>query len=378
MKADTMNEKTIELSDILSAALQSGVAHNNGAGGQYLLCATEPQLVKFAAVIAGRFRAASEPGEVASFDAWWYGWDGVRQRQVAYLGWPCTKELAASIWNDARLASMATSPASEAQAGWSAGTEDADGNPLVTVRADELRALAEFASGPGLSAWRIDGDMMQRDVLATRMQVVAANALASAPQPASSPVAAEGQKAEAPLLDSIEVARLWEAFRITDEGQRAVEYLVDRSIVSHLSTVHGALFVAFRAGLNATPTASMADAAEAPMATLIVKREYHDNGQGPRDTKGYILAVAVAHDDAEKLPLGRYRLYAHPLPEATLGPRGENAGGVVEALSEQTIMQAGFDNAKVLVGDFAIGARWAQRACATAWGLRIAEKGDAS
>jgi hypothetical protein len=40
----------------------------------------------------------------ATFDDWWYGHDGVRQRQVAYLGWPCTKELAETIWNGARAA----------------------------------------------------------------------------------------------------------------------------------------------------------------------------------------------------------------------------------------------------------------------------------
>jgi hypothetical protein len=49
--------------------------------------------------------SAAEAGQVlATFEDWWYGHDGMRQRQVAYLGWPCTKELAQSIWNDARAA----------------------------------------------------------------------------------------------------------------------------------------------------------------------------------------------------------------------------------------------------------------------------------
>lgn len=33
--------------DILKLAQSSGLAHNNGAGGQYLLCATEAQLAAF-------------------------------------------------------------------------------------------------------------------------------------------------------------------------------------------------------------------------------------------------------------------------------------------------------------------------------------------
>lgn len=78
----------------------------------------------------------------------------------------------------AAIAQDRASRGGDAADGWGAGTEDADGNPLVTVRADELRGLAEFAAGPGLSAWRIDGDMVRREVLATRMQVLAAAALA--------------------------------------------------------------------------------------------------------------------------------------------------------------------------------------------------------
>jgi Lar family restriction alleviation protein len=51
------------LPEVLNAALRSGIAHNNGAGGQYLLCATEAQLLKFAAAIAQdrAARAQAEP-----------------------------------------------------------------------------------------------------------------------------------------------------------------------------------------------------------------------------------------------------------------------------------------------------------------------------
>jgi hypothetical protein len=38
----------IKLTDVLAAALSSGIAHNNGAGGWYLLCANEQQLLNFA------------------------------------------------------------------------------------------------------------------------------------------------------------------------------------------------------------------------------------------------------------------------------------------------------------------------------------------
>lgn len=40
------------LAELLKAAQRSGIAHNNGAGGQYLLCATEQQLLAFGAVLS--------------------------------------------------------------------------------------------------------------------------------------------------------------------------------------------------------------------------------------------------------------------------------------------------------------------------------------
>jgi len=43
-----------KVEDILHAAQRHGLAHNHGAGGQYLLCATEAQLVAFAEALADR------------------------------------------------------------------------------------------------------------------------------------------------------------------------------------------------------------------------------------------------------------------------------------------------------------------------------------
>ncbi len=71
-----------DLSEVLNAALRSGIAHNNGAGGQYLLCATEAQLLRFAAAVAQdrAARAQAEP-VAANVDAM------VNQ----FLGWPLPK-----------------------------------------------------------------------------------------------------------------------------------------------------------------------------------------------------------------------------------------------------------------------------------------------
>lgn len=80
-----------------------------------------------------------------------------------------------------RMIAATPAPVDEVPARWIAGTKDGDGNPLVTILVDELRALAEFAVGPGLSAWRIDGEMVRREALSARMRVVAANALVSTP-----------------------------------------------------------------------------------------------------------------------------------------------------------------------------------------------------
>lgn len=42
----------MNLPDVLTIAKRSGIAHNNGAGGQYVLCATEAQLLAFAQALA--------------------------------------------------------------------------------------------------------------------------------------------------------------------------------------------------------------------------------------------------------------------------------------------------------------------------------------
>lgn len=55
----TAETNAAALAEILASAQRSGLAHNNGAGGQYLLCATESQLLKFAALL--RAGAAKVP-----------------------------------------------------------------------------------------------------------------------------------------------------------------------------------------------------------------------------------------------------------------------------------------------------------------------------
>ncbi|CAN7446928.1 hypothetical protein LJR066_002790 [Acidovorax sp. LjRoot66] len=60
-----------DLKSILTAALRSGIAHNNGAGGQYLLCATEAQLCAFAAALAPTEAAAMAATVPAAEPMFW-------------------------------------------------------------------------------------------------------------------------------------------------------------------------------------------------------------------------------------------------------------------------------------------------------------------
>lgn len=55
------NQTTEALAEILKKAQQCGLAHNNGAGGQYLLCATEAQLLAFGAALSSQPPAPREP-----------------------------------------------------------------------------------------------------------------------------------------------------------------------------------------------------------------------------------------------------------------------------------------------------------------------------
>lgn len=110
----------------------------------------------------------------------------------------------------------------------------------------------------------------------------------------------------------------------------------------------------------ATPTASMANAAE-PVAVVL-----------NRVSDGKTHKGASLHQNGLDLPVGTL-LYATP------GPRGENAGGVVELTDEA--VNAAWEQAladKDAASSLDAFAKLIQRACATAWGLRIAEKGDAS
>ena len=51
----------------------------------------------------------------------------------------------------------------EAFSDWEMGLEDADGNPLATVRQDELSAAADFISSAALASVRIDGKDFRRE-----------------------------------------------------------------------------------------------------------------------------------------------------------------------------------------------------------------------
>jgi hypothetical protein len=53
---------------------------------------------------------------------------------------------------------------------WEAGREDADGNLLVTRRADELVAAADFMTQGALASVRIDGRVVRREELAERFR----------------------------------------------------------------------------------------------------------------------------------------------------------------------------------------------------------------
>ena len=53
----------MDLKTTLDAAQRAGIAHNNGAGGQYLLCATEAQLLAFVAAVAPSASERQQGGE---------------------------------------------------------------------------------------------------------------------------------------------------------------------------------------------------------------------------------------------------------------------------------------------------------------------------
>jgi hypothetical protein len=185
-----------------------------------------------------------------------------------------------------------------------------------------------------------------------------ADAAPSAPQPASSPVAAEGQKAvewQTPpaswrLIAKAAINLLFAIDEKHDTKQPPAKYSIPYGAVNDLRRALGA----------ATPTASMADAAEAVARVEMLT--------------GSLRHIAWLK---EMPPVGTL-LYATP------GPRGENAGGVVEALSDEVTWQlwreANASSCVVMspMVPFQNFADRVARACATAWGLRIAEKGGAS
>jgi hypothetical protein len=167
----------------------------------------------------------------------------------------------------------------------------------------------------------------------------------TAPQPASSPVAAEGQKCECGDRPASECDEQWGPN--CDMGNNAAH--------ARVSTVDPAVIDA----ALAAPTASMADAAEAPALTGGEAVSKCDRcGLSPED---HTLTHWCTNQSFTLTP----------------GPRGENAGGVVEALSEEALLEALTGHVKGYITNTVRSiAMDVQRACATAWGLRIAEKGD--
>lgn len=93
-------------------------------------------------------QAPAQAGEVGAFEDWWYGHDGVRQRQVAYLGWPCTKELAESIWNGAREQAASSLPVALQQAREALAYHQAQTRPIDKT-VDAIKAIdAALATPP--------------------------------------------------------------------------------------------------------------------------------------------------------------------------------------------------------------------------------------
>lgn len=393
-------------------------------------------------VEASRSRAASEPGEVSRLA------EDVRLKTLETAARACEK-LAEERFNDhgtrepdtgacyyggrveeeyqtrdeeddecaqaiRALASMATSPASEAQAGLPIGwicertalvklRDKLDGLPLhahkrVVVRAwiDEAIAETEAQAREALPAAQ---DRCSHGIRHPHECRECADAeYPAAPQPASSPVAAEGQKAvkwgyaktvgnaiaqlqtKDPALPFYAALHLQDgrciARGVTFSRERVIN---ERWIDNTNKDVPYSLVVWSQPvqSLFATPTASMADAAEATPDES--DHPLHRCCDCPACT-AYFADNQINNSDGA--------IYA------TSGPRGENAGGVVEVLSEAACEKLGLEHESGGAGsvasdggysshffsypDFAAFCAAIQRACATAWGLRIAEKGDAS
>jgi hypothetical protein len=195
-----------------------------------------------------------------------------------------------------------------------------------------------------------------------------ADAAPSAPQPASSPVAAEGQKA-------VHSEPLYLVMAGGDGFQS--------SIVPE-SKLDDAYLLTQWFDLNKVSPEDRAETLE----------HFHEDDNWTHTDvtgNGERLEFSLHLEDGW---IRVIRLFdTHHSPQAvTPGPRGENAGGVVEAQAviaelvalkdlkdgmpsrapwRRREMQADYDRRKPLA--------WAAaRACATAWGLRIAEKGGAS
>jgi hypothetical protein len=280
-----------------------------------------------------------------------------------------------------KFSTMATSPASEAQAGW-----------VMVPREPTFEMIAATANG--------------RTTVADIYRAM----LAAAPQPASSPVAAEGQKTvgdDVPLWKLIYGA-------IMSEDRKPVSIAdFDRASMRVADMIERRF---------ATPTASMADAAEAVAMGSVLQRVMARLADMLDDDQFNNIAAMVQNagvepphlvSDSQRLmsrlvEAKRYvsdgpwlselvrdkdqcssnmqenedrRRFLRELNEeianlATPGPRGENAGGVVQALSRAEVEDV---DAEVMKSprDYCFQFATAiQRACATAWGLRIAEKGD--
>jgi hypothetical protein len=300
---------------------------------------------------ASRSRAASEPGEVARLadeagQAALHLAASITDTQIdrifsVYMSGFTTN---ADLRNAAReiirtaiqptLAAVATSPASEAQAG---------GEAVDTVPWPIVDSFAGGADQNGVAAW-----------LRVRL--------------GDGPETTEFIRKDLVAAFPLEV-------HTTEQSERVKRYFANQIGVLHPLTLE--LVIEFTFALGRKLAASerkygYSDGWASPdwMDECRQHLLQHVAKGDPRDVAAY-CAFMWYHGASTAIPSEAHAPYATP------GPRGENVGGVVEALSEAALLEALTGHVKGYITDTVRSiAMDVQRACATKWGLRIAEKGD--
>lgn len=308
MKADTMNEKTIELPPFSELARLTQWLDAKYARHKEIEDADASKLLHTLWRVAHHSRAASESSEVARLLA-----DELRagiSRELASANGDALRRHELRLATDAaidRLASMATSPASEAQAGW----------VMVPRELTDDMLVAACKAG----CWRVT-DYSIKDVRAAYAAV-----LAAAPQPASSPVTAEGQKAVADDWYERHQAECTKDYGAYDEAApiaARLRWWVPKSARHGRLTIEDDLLEAAEA--LATPTASMAE--ERPGPSGDVPSDFQEG-------QWWLMKLdeLAAHDDDGKRAVATVRnlMRTARAQAATPGPRGENAGGASDA-----------------------------------------------